>query len=184
MVNFVWLVGIYAPNQATQYIALWSSLLRLHLWVIRVLLMDDYNMCVCISIYITTCNPGWSWANYFGFISYQGSSIGCMDVVAWEWSRFTFQCAQHRKTWSWLNRMYVMYEDSFLSVPFLSIVLQYVRFLDHCPIFLEVCNYAIDMHKSLLKKPQLWFNSCLLFNLTLIVTGQILVNFHQWIIKQ
>ena len=40
------MVGIYAPNQATQRIALWGSLLKT-LYVGRPgLLMGDFNMCV------------------------------------------------------------------------------------------------------------------------------------------
>ena len=42
----IWLVGIYAPNQATQHIALWGSLLQtLFVGQLR-LLMGDFNMCV------------------------------------------------------------------------------------------------------------------------------------------
>ena len=42
----VWVVGIYAPNQATQRIALWGSLLQTLFLGRPGLLMGDFNMCV------------------------------------------------------------------------------------------------------------------------------------------
>ena len=42
----VWVVGIYAPNQATQHIALWGSLLQTLSIGRPGLLMGDFNMCV------------------------------------------------------------------------------------------------------------------------------------------
>ena len=42
----VWVVGLYAPNQATQRIALWGSLLQTLSVGRPGLLMGDFNMCV------------------------------------------------------------------------------------------------------------------------------------------
>ena len=47
--ELIWLVGIYAPNNANQHIELWSSMYP-RLLVGRVgLLMGDFNMCVDVS---------------------------------------------------------------------------------------------------------------------------------------
>ena len=42
----MWVVGIYAPNQATQRIALWGWLLQTLSVGLQGLLMGDFNMCV------------------------------------------------------------------------------------------------------------------------------------------
>ena len=45
----MWVVGIYAPNQATQRIALWGSLLQTLCVGRPGLLMGDFNTCVYAS---------------------------------------------------------------------------------------------------------------------------------------
>ena len=90
-----------------------------------------------------------------------------LTLDVWTWLHgndpgFTFQSAQHRETWSRLDRMYVMHNDSFLPSSLNMKVLHDVATSDHFPICLEVCNHGIDMYKSLLGKPPLRFNSTLL----------------------
>ena len=57
---------------------------------------------------------------------------------------------RERETWSRLDRMYVMHNDSFLSTSLHMKVLQDVGTSYHFPVCLEVCNHGIDMYKSLL----------------------------------
>ena len=88
-----------------------------------------------------------------------------LDVCTWLHGNepcFTFPFAEHRQTWSQLDRMYVMHNDSFLPTSLHMKVLQDVGTSDHFPISLEVCIHGIDMYKSLLGKPPLRFNSSLL----------------------
>ena len=76
-----------------------------------------------------------------------------LKLDVWTWLHgndpgFTFQSAQHRQTWSRLDRMYVMH------------------------------NHGIDMYKSLLGKPPLRFNSSLSLQPHFdSLMEQILVNF-------
>ena len=109
-----------------------------------------------------------------------------MEVLkfdVWTWLHgndpgFTFQSAQHRQTWSRLDRMYVMHNDSFLPTSLHMKVLQDVATSDHFPVCLEVSHHGIDMYKSLLRKPPLRFNSSLLLQPHFdSLMEQILVNF-------
>ena len=62
---------------------------------------------------------------------------GCMGMI-----QVPFISAQHRQTWSRLDTMYVMHNDSFLPTSLHMKALQDVRTLDHFPICLEVCNHV------------------------------------------
>ena len=43
------MVGIYAPNQDTQRVALWGYFFRPYVWAVQDLFMGDINMCVYAS---------------------------------------------------------------------------------------------------------------------------------------
>ena len=52
-------------------------------------------------------------------LAWDSLSMDVLKFDVWTWLHgndpgFTFQSAQLRQTWSWLDRMYVMHNDSFL----------------------------------------------------------------------
>ena len=99
---------------------------------------------------------------------------GCMGMI----QVLLFKSAQHRKTWSRLNRMYVTHNDAFLPTSLHIKVLQDVGTSHHFPVCLEICTHGIDMYKSLLGPPPLHFNSSLLLQPHFdSLMEQILVNF-------
>ena len=71
-----------------------------------------------------------------------------LDVWTWLYGNdpgFTFQSTQHRQTWSLLDRMYVMHDDSFLSKSLRMTLLQDVGTSDHFPTRLEVCTWKASI---------------------------------------
>ena len=96
----VWVVGIYAPNQATQRIALWGSLLQT-LYVGRPgLLMGDFNMCVdasqSMSEHSIMDDPEQ--------LAWDSLVMEVLKLDVWAWlhktdASFTFQFAQHKYTY-------------------------------------------------------------------------------------
>ena len=127
----VWVVGIYAPNQATHRIALWGSLLQT-LSVGRLgLLMRDFNMYVDAS----HSTSEHSIMNDPEKLAWDSLAMEVLKLDLWIWLHgndpyFTFQFAQHRQTWSRLDRMYVMQNDSFLPTSLHMNVLQDVAIHD------------------------------------------------------
>ena len=109
------MVGIYAPNQATQHIALWGSLLQTLSMGRPGLLMGDFNMCVDAS----QSTSEHSIMDDPEQLAWDSLAMEVLKLDVWTWLQgndpgFTFQSAQHRQTWSRLDRMYVMHNDSFL----------------------------------------------------------------------
>ena len=86
-------------------------------------------------------------------LAWDSLSMEVPKFDVWTWLHgndpsFTFQSAQLRQTWSWLDRMYVMHNDSFLPTSLHMKVLQDVATSDHFPVCLEICNHGIDMFSS------------------------------------
>ena len=59
-----------------------------------------------------------------------------LKLDVWTWLHgndldFTCQSTQHRQTWSRLDRMYVMHDDSFLPTSLCMTIVQDVRTLDY-----------------------------------------------------
>ena len=137
----VWVVGIYAPNQATQRIALWGSLLQTLSVGRPGLLMGDFNMCVDAS----QSTSEHSIMDDPEQVAWDSLAMEVLKLDVWTWLHgndpgFTFQSAQHKQTWSRLDRMYVMHDDSFLPTSLRMTVLQDVGISD---TFLFVWRFVV-----------------------------------------
>ena len=86
-------------------------------------------------------------------LAWDSLSMEVLKFDVWTWLHgndpsFTFYSAQHRQTWSRLDRMYVMHNDSFIPISLHMKVLQEVGTSNDFPICLEICNHGIDMFSS------------------------------------
>ena len=77
---------------------------------------------------------------------------------------FTFQSMQYKETWSRLDRMYVMHDESFLPEMLNMSIMQEVVTSNHFPICFEFNKHGVDMYKTLLDRVPLRFTSSLLFH--------------------
>ena len=105
----VWVVGIYAPNQATQRIALCGSLLQT-LSVGRPGLLMGVDASQSTTEHSIMDDPEQ--------LAWDSLAMEVLKLDVWTWLHgnnpgFTFQYAQHRQTCSQLDRMYVIHNDSF-----------------------------------------------------------------------
>ena len=182
----VWVVGVYAPNDVSQRTELWSSLHRL-LSVGRAgLMMGDFNMCVDAS----QSTSRFSLMNSSEQACWDQLALDVLKLDVWKWLHqddpgFTFQSMQYRHTWSRLDRMYVMHDESFLPELLHVSVLQDVVSSDHFPLCFEINKRALEMYKILLDKVPLRFNSSLLVHMLFdTYMQQIFENFSNHVYSQ
>ena len=99
------------------------------------LLMGDLNMCVDVSQSMSEH----SIIDDLERVAWVSFAMEVLKLDVWIWLHgsdpgFTFQSAQHRQTWSWLDRMYVMHDDSFVPTSLCVTMLQDVGTSYHFPI--------------------------------------------------
>ena len=122
--------------------------------------MGDFNMCVdasqSMSEHSIMDDPEQ--------LVWDSLAMEVLKLDVWTWLHgndlgFTFQSAQHRHTWSRLDRMYVMHNDSFLPPTLHMKVLQDVATLDHFAVCLQIyimkltCINPLRFISSLLLQP-------------------------------
>ena len=159
----IWVVGIYAPNEAAQRIELWQCLNQVLANGRPGFLLGDFNMCSesiqSTSIHCLMDAPEREvWDSFV---------VQVLRYDAWTWingteSGYTFQSAQYRSTWSRLDRIYIMHEDVFLPEVLTMQVYRGIASSDHFPVVLECTHQAVDGFKSLLGRQPLRFNSSFL----------------------
>ena len=89
-----------------------------------------------------------------------------MEVLrydTWTWINghnvgYTFQSAQYRQTWSRLDRIYIMHDETFLPALMTMKVYKGIGSSDHFPVVLESTHQIVDDFRSLLGKQPLRFN--------------------------
>ena len=93
-----------------------------------------------------------------------------MEVLrydAWKWINghdvgYTFQSTQYRSTWSRLDRIYIMHDETFLLALMTMQVYRGIRSSDHFPTVLECTHQTVDDFRSLFGKQPSRFNSSFL----------------------
>ena len=111
--------------------------------------MGDFKM----SVDASQSTAKHSIMNHLEQLDWDSLAMEVLKFDVWTWLHgndpsFTFYSAQHRQTWSRLDRMYVMHNDSFIPTSLHMKVLQEVGTSNDFPICLEICNHGIDMFSS------------------------------------
>ena len=161
--NTIWVVGIYAPNVAGQRINLWRALHQVLRNGRPGFLLGDFNMC-------SEVGQSTSMHGVMDAPEREVWDLFMMEVLrydAWTWINghevgYTFQSAQHRSTWSRLDRIYIMHDETFLPSLLTMQVYRGIGLSDHFPIVLDCTHQTVDDFRSLLGKPPLRFTSSFL----------------------
>ena len=109
------IVGIYAPNEVAQRIALWQRLNEVLRNGNPGFLLGDFNMC-------SEMGQSTSMHSLMDARERAAWDLFAIEVLkcdAWLWingtySGYTFQSTQFRSTWSRLDRIYIMHDERFL----------------------------------------------------------------------
>ena len=159
----IWVVGIYGSNVARHRMELWRCLNQVLLHGRSGFLLGDFNMC-------SEVGQSTSMHGLMDAPEREVWDLFMMDVVrydAWTWINgndvgYTFQSAQHRSTWSRLDRIYIMHDDTFLPEFLTMQVYRGIGSSDHFPVVLECTHQAVDGFRALLGRQPLRFNSSFL----------------------
>ena len=109
------MVGIHAPNVVGKIMDIWRCLNQVLHNGKSGFLLGDFNMC-------SEVGQSTSMHGLMDAPEREVWDLFMMDVLrydAWTWINgndvgYTFQSAQYRSTWSRLDRIYIMHDDTFL----------------------------------------------------------------------
>ena len=149
----IWVVGIYGSNVARQRMDLWRCLNQVLHNGKSGFLLGDFNMC-------SEVGQSTSMHGLMDAPEREVWDLFMMDVLrydAWTWINgndvgYTFQSAQYRSTWSRLDRIYIMHDDTFLPEFLTMQVYRGVGSSDHFPVVLECTHQNVDGFRSLLER--------------------------------